>query len=150
MSSKSDEKELRRILAEIRILESVLEDLRNRFNITESALAELKIAGSTLENLERKGTNTEILVPIGAGSYIKAKLESTDVVIVGVGSGVAIEKSWEEAKEAVGNRIAQIEKIRNELQRRIVAVMQRINEERNKAQELAAKLKIGAEGVKSA
>jgi prefoldin alpha subunit len=82
-------------------------------------------------------------VPIGGSSYIKAKLDDPDKVVVGMGAGVSVEKTSQEAKEIVKKRLEGIEKNRLSLQQHFSQVAQKINEDRAKFDELAAELRKG-------
>jgi len=136
----SEEEKYRRLAVELRILEGTVETIQSRINIVNSALTELGIANMTLEGIEKEKQNSSLLVPIGGGSYIKAKLESADTVIVGIGAGVATERTINEARENVGKRIADVEKTRAALQQQLTQVIQRIQEGRDELQEFTAKL----------
>ncbi|RLI43133.1 prefoldin subunit alpha [Candidatus Bathyarchaeota archaeon] len=144
----SEEEKFRKLAVELRILEGTAETLQSRINIVNSALTELNIANMTLEGLEKEKQNSSLLVPIGGGSYIKAKLESADTIIVGIGAGVAAERTISEAKENLGKRIADVEKTRAALQQQLVQVIQRIQEGREELQKLTAKLSRGEEKTK--
>jgi len=136
----SEEEKFRRLAVELRILEGTVETIQSRINIVNSALTELNIANMTLEGIEKEKQNSSLLVPIGGGSYIKAKLESADTVIVGIGAGVATERTINEAKANIGKRIADVEKTRVALQQQLAQVIQRIQEGREELQEFTAKL----------
>lgn len=149
----NEEEKFRRLAVELRILEGTVETIQSRINIVNSALTELSIANMTLEGMEKEKQNSSLLVPIGGGSYIKAKLESADTVIVGIGAGVATERTINKAKENIGKRIADVEKTRAALQQQLTQVIQRIQEGREELQEFTAKLsKRGekTEGVRKA
>jgi len=136
----NEEEKFRRLAVELRILEGTVETIQSRINIVNSALTELSIANMTLEGMKKEKQNSSLLVPIGGGSYIKAKLESADTVIVGIGAGVATERTINEAKENIGKRIADVEKTRAALQQQLTQVIQRIQEGREELQEFTAKL----------
>ena len=113
--------ELAKLIAEARRLEVLATVLRDLATRTEAWLAELRTAGSTLEGLAgREGA--EMLVPIGAGSYIWARVGRVDKVVVGVGADVAVEMDVEKAKEVIGDRIAEAEKALNDYLRRLTEV----------------------------
>jgi len=136
----SEEETLRRLSVELRILEGTANALQARVNLVHAALAEFRVASRTLEGVEKEKEGASFFVPIGGGSYVRAKLESADKVIVGVGAGVAIERTIGEAKENVGNRIADLEKTRTTLQQQLTQVVGKFEDGRSKFQELAAKL----------
>lgn len=136
-----NEETLRRLIVELRLLEGTANTLQSRLNFVNAILTELNYAKMTLEGLEKEKKNVPLFVPIGGGSYIRAKLESAEKVIVGMGAGVSVEKSIKEAKETVGNRIAQLEKTRRTLQQQLTQVAQKIEEDRAGFQELSEKLR---------
>jgi len=138
--SREDEETFRRILAELRFLEGTAEALRSRINFVNAALSELAFTNQTLEGLEKESKNVSLLVPIGGGSFIKAKLESADKVLVGIGAGVTVEKTMKEAKEILKKRIEDLEKARMDLQQQITQIINRLQEDRNRLQELGEKL----------
>jgi len=139
----SEEETLRRLAVELRILEGTAETLQSRINLVNATLTELRIASTTLEGVEEEKEGAPLFVPIGGGSYVKAKLESADTVIVGIGAGVAIERTIKEAKENLGNRIAEFEKMRTTFQQQLTQVIEKIQDGRSKFQELTAKLSEG-------
>ena len=139
----SEEETFRRLVVELRILEGTAEALQSRANLVNAALTELRIASMTLEGLEKEKKNTPLFVPIGGGSYIKAKLESANKIIVGMGANVAVERTIKEAKENLGNRIAELEKTRTTLGQQFTQVVGRIRDGRTKIEEITAKLRKG-------
>lgn len=139
MSSKVED-ELRRLSVEIRFLEQTAEALSSRINMVNAAIADLTYAMMTMEGLEKQKGSMEILVPIGGNSYINAKIESVDKVTIGIGAGVSVEKSLQEAKEMINRRLEELEKSRDSLQQQLSQVADKINEDRERFEELAAKI----------
>lgn len=138
--SNEDQESFRRLVVELRILEGTAEAIQSRLNMIGAALTELHLARMTLEGVEKETLDAPLFVPIGGGSYVKAKLESADKVIVGMGAGVSIEKTITEAKATVQNRISELGKTRVSLQQQLVQVVGRIQENRNMLDDLTAKL----------
>jgi len=135
------EEELKRISVEMRILEQTAETLNSRINMVNAMITDLTYANMTLEGLEKQGENAELLVPIGGGSYIKAKLETPDKVTVGIGAGVSVEKTLQEAKDIINKRLEDLGKTRVSLQQQFSQIVERINEDREKFEELAAEFR---------
>ncbi len=140
MSSKSEE-ELRRLSVEIRILEQTAETIQSRINAVNAVITDLTYASMTLEGLEKEKENSELLVPIGGNSYIKARLENPDKVIVGMGAGISIEKTLQEAKEIIKKRLDNLERTKASLQQQLAQVAERIEEDREKFESLIAELR---------
>jgi len=140
LASKSEE-ELRRLSVELRFLEQTAEAIQSRVNMVNAVITDLVYASMALEGLEKEKENSELLVPIGGNSYIKAKLENPDKIIVGMGAGVSVEKTLQEAKEIVKNRQKNLEKTRMSLQQQLAQVAERISEGREKFESLAAEMR---------
>jgi len=138
--SSSDQETFRRLAVELRILEGTADTLESRLNLVNAALTELSIARMTLEGVGKESLDASLFVPIGGGSFIKAKLDSADKVIVGVGAGVSIERTLDEAKQTVQNRMSEMEKTRGSLQQQLVQVVGRIQENRDRLQDLSTRL----------
>jgi len=141
--SSSDQEAFRRLVVELRILEARAEELQVSLNFVNARLTELSIASMTLEGVEKETPDASIFVPIGGGSFIRAKLDSTDTVIVGTGAGVSIERPVSEAKQTVQSRIAEWDKTRTSIQQQLVQALGRIQEDRDKLQDLQVRLSQG-------
>ena len=142
MANKSEE-ELRRLSVELRLLEQTAEAVQSRVNMVNAVMTDLTYANMTLEGLEKEKENAELLVPIGGNSYVKARLESKDKLVVGIGAGVSIEKTLPETKEVVKKRVEELEKTRTSLQMQFSQVVDRINEKRGKFEALVAQVQEG-------
>ena len=137
MASKNEE-EIRKISVELRFLEQTAEALQSRLSMLNAVTQDLTYANMTLESLEKERENSELLVPIGGTSYIRAKLDNPDNIIVGIGAGVSVEKTRQEAKDVIKKRLEDLEKARTSTQQQFAQVAEKINEDRERFEELAA------------
>ena len=69
----------------------------------QASIAEIDALTNTLDDLEGKDS-TEAFVPVGAGSFMKGELKSTDEIIVSIGSGLAIKKDADGAREIMAGQ----------------------------------------------
>jgi prefoldin alpha subunit len=140
LASKSEE-ELRKLSVEIRVLEANAETVQSRINMVNAVITDLSYASMTLEGLEKEKENSELMVPIGGNSYIKARLDNPDKIIVGMGAGVSVEKTLQEAKEIIKKRLENLENTRMTLQQQLAQIAERIGEDREKFEALVAALR---------
>ena len=140
------------MVLESRFLEETVNALQSRVNMTNVAITELRVSSMTLDGLEKEKKGAQLFVPIGGGSYVKARLETAKKVVVGIGADVAVERTVKEAKEELEVRIAELEKTREALGQQFNQVIERIQENRGKMEEVTAKLREGekAKGVRKA
>lgn len=135
MAASSDE-EINRLVAEIQLLEATVNALTSRLELTEAALNESRMALETLKAIKGASKGDSILVPIGADSYIFAKIDSTEKVIVGVGANVRVEKNIENSIEMINQRINQLEQIQKALEQQLIQASQRLGEARENLERL--------------
>jgi prefoldin alpha subunit len=100
-------------------------------------MTEMQVANSTIEGLRSESVGTDVLMPIGGGSYIRAKLADNEKLIVGIGADVAIEKTLPEALESYNTRFSELQKARSALEQQIARVAARIEKGREELQKLA-------------
>jgi len=135
------EEELRRLSVELRFLEQTGEAIQSRTSMVNAVITDLTYASMALEGLEKEKEDSELLVPIGGNSYIKARLDNPDKIIVGMGAGISVEKTLPEAKEIIKKRLENLEKTRVSLQQQLAQVAEKISEDREKFEKLVAELK---------
>jgi len=142
LESKTEE-ELRRLSVEMRFFEQTAEAIQSRIGMVNTLITDLTYASMALEGLGKEKENSELLVPIGGSSYIKARLENPDKVMVGMGAGISVEKTLQEAREIIKKRVENLEKTRLSLQQQLAQVAEKLSEHREKFENLLAELREG-------
>ena len=133
--AKSEE-ELRRLSMEMRYLEQTADALQQRISMVNAAITDISYANMTLDGIVAEKENAELFVPIGGSSYVKVKLADSNKVIIGLGSGVSIEKTLVEAKTTLKERLDELEKTMNSAQQQFTQVAERINSGRSRLENL--------------
>ena len=137
------EDDLRRLSVEMRYLEQTAETLQQRISMVNAAIADLTYANATLDGIEKEKENVEMLVPIGGSSYVKVKLTDSTKVIVGMGSGVSVEKPLSDAKTTLKERLDDLEKTMNAAQQQFSQVVERINTGRGRLESMLSQVREG-------
>ena len=130
------EEELRRLSMEMRYLEQTADALQQRISMVNAALTDINYANMTLDGIEKEKENSEMLIPIGGSSYVKAKIADTNKVIIGLGSGVSIEKTLPEAKVILKERLDELQKTMQAAQQQFSQVAERINSGRSRLESM--------------
>jgi prefoldin alpha subunit len=138
-----DEQELQKLSMQLRYFEQTAESLQQRLGMLNAAVSDLSYASMTLENMEKEKENAELMVPIGGGNYISAKLATPDKVVVSLGAGVSIEKTLAEAKAIVKERIDELQKTQFSAQQQLSQIAERINSDRTHMESLLSKVREG-------
>lgn len=142
-----DEEVLRRLILELRILEGRAGELQTRLNMLNAFSNEVQLARATLDGLKEEKSGTQVLLPVGGGSFVKAVIDDPEKVLVGVGAGVTIEKDRTKAVESLQEQQDQLESARQALQQQTVQVVQRMSEIRAQVNDLYRRISEGTQSV---
>jgi len=108
-----NEEDLEKGLATLEILKSQISNLQKQIEAVSLSIQEHSKAIETLENYE-KMENDEILVPVGAGVLISAKVEGKKGLIT-LGNDVYAEMPVEKIIEKLKERRGELEKLQMKL-----------------------------------
>ncbi|MCW4039200.1 MAG: prefoldin subunit alpha [Candidatus Bathyarchaeota archaeon] len=137
------EDQLSRLIMEIQFLERTFEELQSRIGLVNASINEFRLANATLEGMQKEETDTQILVHIGGGSYVKAKIADTQKLIMSIGADVAAEKSVDAAKESLDTRLQEFEKVRESLEQQLGQTQTRISTLRQQLQKMSQEVPKG-------
>ncbi|MCL1810783.1 MAG: prefoldin subunit alpha [Methanomassiliicoccaceae archaeon] len=126
---KMEDDELRQALAVLDAYNAQLEALNRQVRLLQVSLEDTTRAREAFKALAAAEEGDEVLIPVGASSYVPAKITGKKKAIVGIGNRLAAEKDLDEAvafmegtvseislalREAVG-ALDEIEKMASEL-----------------------------------
>jgi prefoldin alpha subunit len=137
------EEEIRRLLAAYQQYQAQAEAIAQQLGLTQMTVQGLDRAISAIDALNTATEGQELLVPIGSGSFVFAKLASIERVILNVGAGVSIEKPAAEAKESLKVRKAEVA----EAAKKLSEMLNKIDGEMAKIQSVISKYETGTEQV---
>lgn len=118
-----DQQKLEDLVNEINIYKQQAELIQKQIDMIRSSLTEVEVLTSTLDELKEK-KSAEVFVPLGAGSFMKGEIKDTEEVIMSIGSGVAVTKDIDSAKETISSQ-------KNDLQEnldKMLANLQEVND----------------------
>jgi len=142
--TEADQEKLRSLAVELRFLDLSLQEIQVRMGMIENAIRELTITNMTLEGVEAAGRDAEVLIPVGSGSFVKGRIIDAEKVILGVGAGVALEKTTKEAKEAIERQLSELQKAGGTLGQKYAQTLERAEAVRRELQKLASTLQQGS------
>ena len=82
-----------------------LEGLAKQQELIQLAVEEHVRARETIKEIAKGAAGDDVLIPLGADSYIHAKISDNKDAIVGVGAGISIRRSPEEAEKILDTKI---------------------------------------------
>jgi len=141
------EDQLRRLVYEIQLMRGSAEVLQQRLELLQSAVADLRMAESSLKGLKELDAGTPILVPMGGGSFVNARLGELSKVIVGIGADVSIEMDFDGAIDDVSSRLTEAEGAGQSVQQQLEQILGQIQVHQDVISRLGAELRGEAAGV---
>ncbi len=146
-SPDAGEQQVRQLLSDIRLLENSARILQSRLDIISAALSETLTAVQTLEGSREATEGTESLIPIGSGSFVKARLAEPQKAIIGIGAGVCIEKTTDDSIKELRVRSSELEKARGTITNQLEQVLGQTEAYRGKLSDLVRRRGGGLEVV---
>ena len=107
------EQEAQQLMYQMQMLENYFANFTQRENTLINVLKDTASAINSIKGITEK-KESETLVPVGTGIFVKTKISSDDKIVLNVGAGVAIEKDKDSAINFLESRIKEIEVALNE------------------------------------
>ena len=102
------EEQAQQLMQQMQMLETYFTDLSQREGTLLSVLREAISAIESIKSLREK-PNSDTLVPIGMGTYVQTKILSNDKIVLNIGAGIAVEKTYDSTINYLEARIKEIE-----------------------------------------
>ncbi len=102
------EEQAQQLMQQMQMLETYFADLSQREGTLLSVLRESVSAIESIKSLRQK-PNSDTLLPIGMGSYVQTKISSNDKIVLNIGAGIAVEKTYDSTINYLEARIKEIE-----------------------------------------
>lgn len=128
-----NEQKLQQDYAMLENAKAQLEGLLRQQQLIQLAVDEHVRARETLKALAKGAPGDEVLMPLGADSYIPARISEKGDAIIGIGAGVSIQKTKEEAEKFLDLKV-------DELSRAFKSVTERAQQVESAIQELTERM----------
>jgi len=102
------EEQAQQLMQQLQMLETYFGDLSQREATLVNVLREAISAIESIKALREK-PDSDTLVPIGMGTYVQTKVSSNNKIILNVGAGIAMEKTYDSSINYLEARIKEIE-----------------------------------------
>jgi len=102
------EEQAQQMLQQMQMLENMYAELSQKENSIRNIIRDADAAIKSIQEL-KVNPDSETLVPIGMGSYIKTKNIPNEKIVVNIGAGVAIEKDADAALSYLESKIKELE-----------------------------------------
>lgn len=128
------------LLVEFSNFRAYADAIRQQLEFVSGVIAEYSLSRAALEEVRKREGKGETLIHIGAGNYISAELKSVKTVVVGIGAGVSVEKSIDEAVSEIDGRVKAAQEQLVALQNQYVQVTTRMQQLQGRIDQLYGEL----------
>ena len=122
-------KELQQLYVHMQMLEQQSKQLQKQIQSLDQQMEELETVKRALEELQHVPLDTEILVPLSGGIFVKAALKDNTNLLVNVGADTGVTKSVPDTISTITSQFAELQQLREQMQAQLERVI-------GKAQEL--------------
>ncbi len=126
MSELLTQQQLAELSEKHQVYQYQAESIAQQINMVKITIKDVETALITITALKDEPAGKETLVPIGFGSFVKANLSDPANVVVGIGSGVSVEKKIDDAKSFLEKRKDELTKYHEQLNNTISKLAQEL------------------------
>lgn len=147
MSQQEKEKQLRRLVTEMRMMEGSVDALNQRLQLLTASISELRLAQGSLRDLKGIESGNPLLVPVGGGVFMDAQLGDISKVVVGIGADVSVEMNYDEAVEEIGERLQEMEQAQGAVQQQLGQILAQLESHQGMAERLSMEIQNAFQGA---
>lgn len=147
MSQQEKEKQLRRFVTEMRMMEGSVDVLNQRLQLLTASISELRLAQGSLRDLKGIESGNPLLVPVGGGVFMDAQLGDISKVVVGIGADVSMEMDSEKAVEDIGERLQEMEQAQGAVQQQLGQILAQLESHQGMAERLSMEIQNAFQGA---
>lgn len=141
MNEQSSREELQTKAIQLEYINRQIKVMESHLSEVESAINELSVLKVGLRNLSSAKEGDDVLVPLGASSYVPATLDRADRVLISVGAGVFVERELDKAVPVVDKQIGELQ----DQEEKVMENMSKLSKRSDAlTQELNRALQVGA------
>ena len=135
----NEEEELQQYAGLMDYYKNQLGLIEQQFSFLQATINDYSQAKITIEKMKDAKNGSEILIPIGGGTFTFALAQDTTKILTDIGSGIVVEKTPEDAITILKKRIEALQKNQESLTSMSKQINNQIDEISKKAQEIIAK-----------
>jgi len=147
LSQQEKEKQLRRFVTEMRMMEGSVDVLNQRLQLLTASISELRLAQGSLRDLKGVESGNPLLVPVGGGVFMDAQLGDISKVVVGIGADVSVEMYYDKAVEEIGERLQEMEQAQGAVQQQLGQILAQLESHQGMAERLSMELQNAFQGA---
>lgn len=107
----SNEKKLQEKYLEFQLLMQQSQQLEQAIQTINKQVEELNDLKQVIDDISKVKEGNELLIPLGAGIFLKGKLDNTEELLMNVGSKIVVKKKPKDALKIINEQIDEMSNI---------------------------------------
>ena len=136
MAKQDKQKDLQQKYMELQVLDQQIRQIHQQMQAVEQQAAEIEFINMTLDELSKSKIDSETLVPLSSGIFVKAQLRDNKIVHVNVGGNTVVEKSIPDTKAMLDRQIIELRKMQEELTKQVAEANKKAEQKQLELQSL--------------
>jgi prefoldin alpha subunit len=120
------EQQVQEDLMRLEAYRNQLNALLQQYQILSSSRTEHARARESLEGVDRSDPNAELLLPLGGEAFVRGSIARDAPVLIGIGSGIAVEMNRAQVTELLAQRLLRIEQAVRDIEGQMAGLDERI------------------------
>ena len=142
-----EDNELRQAIAAMESYKERVEALSRQVQVLRVSLEEVTMSSDALKAFKNAKEGDDIMVPVGASSFITVKVTSNRNVVVGIGSNISVEKDIDDAISYMDANNAEIAEALKKSAEALNEAQQALTTSSNAVQQEYVNRQQGAQGI---
>lgn len=110
-----NQRELQQKAQRLEAMKNQVETMQGQKEMIQERIERHDVAKKTMKKYQEQEEGTEVLVPIGADSYLHTKVSNSEEVMIGLGSELTAERKIGDALEVIDRKKEKIKEEKEEL-----------------------------------
>jgi prefoldin alpha subunit len=120
------EEQVQEDLMRLEAYRNQLNALIQQYQILRGSRAEHDRARESLEGIDRTEAAAELLLPLGGEAYVRGSIDRELPVLIGVGSGIVVERNRAQVTELLAERLGRIDQALRDVEGQMATLDERI------------------------
>jgi len=118
----TSEQELRADIQKLEMMRGQMDSLKGQIESMQARIHEHDTAKRTLENLKEEKSKTEILVPLGGGTFTKASIVDPNRMLISLGYDLVVEENVGSGLDRLEIKLDKLKRLNHQMEDQLYAL----------------------------
>jgi len=143
-TEQNDQEQMNQLAYELRLREEQVKSLNDNLRLLSLQVDELGKTIDTINHIKNLAAGEEMLIPLGPGVFMKAKVADVSTLTMELGARILAERKPDAVAKILEEQKKQTEEARNSVEQQLNSVVQRAQVVQKDLEELLKEIRSGA------